>query len=232
MHASRPFSDERDGTGVEGQRTLCKVQGRYTRVSSTLPGDGESPRQSSQCQGGDLYTRDPLLGVPSSVLSRPRCPRPHHLSQPPCGVTLLDIPRLFLLSASAYFVIHLPAVYAPLMQELSILEAHVPMLHAYRLIYLGSPHAPEMLWEWEKVSIARLLWNATAFGRELAHCYFPSWEALAQENQRIWETYYLPRPLYQPWATCQAWLAEYREIVRDVEEMAEEHYGRSGKATR
>jgi hypothetical protein len=69
------------------------------------------------------------------------------------------------------------------------------MLHAYRLVYPDSPHAPETLWEWERPHIARLLWNATAFGRALTHRYFPTWEALAQENQRIWETYYLPRPL-------------------------------------
>ena len=46
------------------------------------------------------------------------------------------------------------------------------MLHAYRLIYPDSPHAPERLWEWEKEHVGRLLWNATVFGRELAHRYF------------------------------------------------------------
>jgi hypothetical protein len=45
-------------------------------------------------------------------------------------------------------------------------------IHAYRLEYPDSPHAPEMLWEWQKEYIARLLWNATTFGRELAHQYF------------------------------------------------------------
>jgi hypothetical protein len=39
-------------------------------------------------------------------------------------------------------------------------------IHAYRLEYPDSPHAPEMLWEWQKEYIARLLWNATTFGRE------------------------------------------------------------------
>ena len=100
------------------------------------------------------------------------------------------------------------------------------MLHAYRLLYPDSPHAPEKLWEWEKLHIGRLLWNATAFGRELAHRYFPTWDDLARENQRIWETHYQPRPLYEPWDTWRVWLEEYREIVRDVQDIYEEHKGR------
>ncbi len=77
------------------------------------------------------------------------------------------------------------------------------MLHAYRLAYPDSPHAPERLWEWEKVHVGRLLWNATACGRELTHRYFPTWEALVQER-----------------------LDEYRELVRDMQDMYEEHHGR------
>ena len=99
-------------------------------------------------------------------------------------------------------------------------------IHAYRLVYPDSPSAPERVWEWERPSIARLLWNATTFGRELTHRYFLTWEALAQENQRIWETFYLPRPLYEPWETWWAWLDEYRELVRDAQEIYEEHTGR------
>jgi len=100
------------------------------------------------------------------------------------------------------------------------------MLYAYRLVYSDSPRAPEILWEWEKKHLARLLWNATAFGRELTHRYFLTWEALAQENQHIWEVYYLPRPLYEPWKTWDAWLDEYRELVRDVQDIYEAHHGR------
>jgi hypothetical protein len=99
-------------------------------------------------------------------------------------------------------------------------------IHAYRLAYPDSSHAPERLWEWEKEHCARLLWNATTFGRELMHRYFLTWEALAQENQRIWETSYLPRPLYASWATWRVWLDEYRELVRDVQDIYEEHHGR------
>jgi hypothetical protein len=100
------------------------------------------------------------------------------------------------------------------------------MLHAYRLVYPDSPHAPERLWEWEKVHVGRLLWNATAFGRALTHRYFLTWEALAQENQRLWETSYLPRPLYESWETWRAWLDEYRELVRDAQDIYEENHGR------
>jgi hypothetical protein len=56
--------------------------------------------------------------------------------------------------------------------------------------------------------------------------YFADWNALAKENRRIWQTYYLPRPAYQPWDTWQAWMREYREVVRDVQAIAEEHNGR------
>jgi len=76
------------------------------------------------------------------------------------------------------------------------------------------------------VHVGRLLWNATAFGHELTHRYFFTWEALAQENQRIWQTYYLPRPLHEPWETGQAWLDAYRELVRDAQDIYEEHHGR------
>jgi hypothetical protein len=89
-----------------------------------------------------------------------------------------------------------------------------------------------MLWEWEKVSIVRLLWNATAFGHELAHWYFPDWDALAEENQRIWEVYYQPRPLYESWESWQAWLDEYREHVLDMQEIYAGHGGRRSKERR
>jgi hypothetical protein len=103
------------------------------------------------------------------------------------------------------------------------------LIHAYRLVYPCSPHAPAMLWVWDKVSIARLLWNATTFGRELAHQYFPPWHALAEANQRIWETYYRPRPWYELWETWQAWMVEYRTLVATAQEVYEAQYGRRSK---
>ena len=51
--------------------------------------------------------------------------------------------------------------------------------------------------------------------RSLLAC--EAFEALVQENQRIWET---PRPLYEPWKTWRLWLDEYRELVRDVHNMS------------
>jgi hypothetical protein len=48
---------------------------------------------------------------------------------------------------------------------------------------------------------------------------FTDWNALADDNQWLWETSYAPRPLFGPWATWQAWLAAYRKIVREVQEM-------------
>jgi hypothetical protein len=69
---------------------------------------------------------------------------------------------------------HDPLCIAPLMQERSTLEAHVLMpIQAYRLV----SHAPEMLWEWEGPSIARLLWNAKTFGREVVQRSFADWDA-------------------------------------------------------
>ena len=83
-----------------------------------------------------------------------------------------------------------------------------------------------MLWEWERPHIDRLLWNARTFGREVVQRYFANWRALGEENQRIWETYYRPRPAYEPWDSWQAWMREYRALVRDVQDIAEEHNGR------
>jgi len=43
------------------------------------------------------------------------------------------------------------------------------------------------------------------FGRELMHRHFLTWEALVQENQRIWETSYLPRPLFERLSGNMGW---------------------------
>jgi hypothetical protein len=50
----------------------------------------------------------------------------------------------------------------------------------------------------------------------VVQCSFADWKKLAEENQRIWAVHPLPRPAYVPWNTWQAWMAAYREIVRDV----------------
>jgi hypothetical protein len=82
-------------------------------------------------------------------------------------------------------------------------------MQAYRLRYEDSPHTPETLWEWEEPYISHLRWNAKTFGRTLVHCTFLRWHALDAANQRIWETSYLPRSLFESWENWQAWLAEY-----------------------
>lgn len=94
-------------------------------------------------------------------------------------------------------------------------------IHAYRLVY---PDSPELLWEWEEPYIQCLLWNAKTFGRTVAHCTFLHWNALAEANQRIWETYYL-WPAYAPWNTWQGWMTEYRTLVATTQEMYEAQYG-------
>src|SRR5262245_10851749 len=93
------------------------------------------------------------------------------------------------------------------------------LLHAYCLIDPDSPHAPEMCWEWMRPHMHSLLRHAKLFHRQVTQQYF-TWDALMQENQRIWTVPYVPRPCYQPWETWQAWLEESRAIVRDVEERA------------
>lgn len=73
-----------------------------------------------------------------------------------------------------------------------------------------------------------LIDNARTFQREVVQRYFATWDDLAKENRRLWETYYVPRPLYQLSATWPAWLDEYRNIVRDVQDMLGEHSRRHG----
>jgi hypothetical protein len=104
------------------------------------------------------------------------------------------------------------------------MQHRVP-IHAYRLRYPDSPHAPVMLSEWERPSIDRLLWNAKTFGREVVQRYFADWDALTEENSRFWDAYYLLRPAYEPWEGWQAWMDAYREIVRDVQALYEECHG-------
>jgi hypothetical protein len=99
------------------------------------------------------------------------------------------------------------------------------MLHAYRLIYPDSPHAPETLWESEGPYIDRLLWNAMPFGRKVVQRSFADWRALAEENRRIWEAYYLLRPAYEPWDTWQGWMAEYRTLVATAQDVYEAQHG-------
>ena len=70
------------------------------------------------------------------------------------------------------------------------------MIHAYRLIYRKSPHAPPTLWEWEQPWIHNLIVNARSFNTtRVQQRYFLDGDALAAENRRIWEAHYRCRPL-------------------------------------
>ena len=97
------------------------------------------------------------------------------------------------------------------------------MLHAYRLVYAISEHAPPQLWEYEQPYIHHLLRNARTFDRFVAQWYFENWEALDCDNTRIWNTYYRPKPLFDHLPTWQDWLPEYRRLIIEVQEMVDEH---------
>jgi hypothetical protein len=99
-------------------------------------------------------------------------------------------------------------------------------MHAYRLRYEDSPHTPEMVWEWEEPYVSHLFWNAKIFGRTVVRCTFLHWHALDAANQRLWETAYRPRSLYEPWDNWQAWIAEYRTLLAVVQDVYEAQHGR------
>src|SRR5712691_8381432 len=52
------------------------------------------------------------------------------------------------------------------------------MLHAYRLVYPISQHAPPQLWEYEQPYIDNLLSNARTFARWVVQWYCADWGAL------------------------------------------------------
>jgi len=97
------------------------------------------------------------------------------------------------------------------------------MIHAYRLVYPLSQHAPPQLWEYEQPYIDNLLWNARTFDRRVAQWYFKNWKGLDRDNRRIWKTYYRPKPLFGHLLTWQDWLPEYRQLIIEVQEMVDEH---------
>ena len=96
------------------------------------------------------------------------------------------------------------------------------MLRAYRLVYPFSPHAPQQLWEWQQPHVDHLVRNARTFGRRVVGWWFVDWHALGQENRRIWETSYHPKSAYDHMADWQALLAEHRQVIVEVQAIAEE----------
>ena len=102
---------------------------------------------------------------------------------------------------------------------------HREPIHAYRLAYLNSLHAAEMLWEWEEPYIQCLLWTAKTLRRPVVHCPFLHWHALAEANRRIWETCYRLRPASERGETWHTWMAEYRTLIAAVQEVYEAQDG-------
>jgi hypothetical protein len=96
-------------------------------------------------------------------------------------------------------------------------------MHAYRLVYPLSQHAPPQLWEFEQPYIDHLILNARTFDRFVVQWYFADWTAFDQDNTRIWTTYYRPKPLYAHWATWQDWLPQYRQLIVEVQEIYDEN---------
>ncbi len=90
--------------------------------------------------------------------------------------------------------------------------------------------APQ-LWEWEQPYIDDLVLNARTFNRRVVGWWFKDWDALDQENTRIWQTYYEPKPLSELYAGWQEMLAEYRQLVVQVQEIAEETEWRGAGCT-
>ncbi len=50
--------------------------------------------------------------------------------------------------------------------------------------------------------------------------YFDDWDALDQDNTRIWQTYYEPKPLSELYSGWQEMLAEHRQVIVEVQEIA------------
>ena len=49
---------------------------------------------------------------------------------------------------------------------------------------------------------------------------FQDWEAFQRENARMWNVHSRSRPLYDHLDTWELWLAEYRQLILDLPEMA------------
>jgi len=60
-------------------------------------------------------------------------------------------------------------------------EKEVPMLRAYRMVYLESPEAPPKLWEWQQPDIHDLIVNARSFHTTLrGAALLPRWGGLSR----------------------------------------------------
>lgn len=96
------------------------------------------------------------------------------------------------------------------------------MLRAHRLVYDFSNFGPPQLWEWEQPYIDNLSLSARTFGHRMKQRFLLNEEALKQENSRIWQTHYKPKPAYDHIADWQSYLEWYRQVVMEVLEIAAE----------
>ncbi len=82
-----------------------------------------------------------------------------------------------------------------------------------------SEYGPPQLWEWEQPFIDDLVLNARTFNRRVVGWHFEDWDALDQENTRIWQTYYEPKLLSALYTGWQEMLAEHRQLIVEVQEI-------------
>ncbi len=96
------------------------------------------------------------------------------------------------------------------------------MLRAYRLIITNYEYAPPQLWEWEQPHIDNLYRSARTFGHKMQQRFFLNKDALNKENIRICQTHYKPKPAHDHITGWQELLAEHRQIIVEVLEIAAE----------
>lgn len=97
------------------------------------------------------------------------------------------------------------------------------MIHAYRLVYPLTQHAPPQLWAYEQPNIDHLIRNARTLNRQIVQSYFEDWAVLDRDNRWIWETYYHPKPLFDHMPTWHDWLRDYQRLIIEVQDMAKDH---------
>ena len=95
-------------------------------------------------------------------------------------------------------------------------------LRAYRLIITNYAYAPLQLWEWQQPHIDNLYRSARIFGHQMKQRFFLNKNALNRENTRIWHTHYQPKPAHDYVSNWQELLAEHRQVVAEVLEIAAE----------
>jgi len=98
------------------------------------------------------------------------------------------------------------------------------MLRAYRLIITNYEYAPPQLWEWQQPHIDNLSLSARTFGHYMKQRFFLNRYALNRENTRIWHTHYKPKPAHDHIASWQELLAEHRQVVVEVLEIAKDGF--------